>query len=125
VPVSDVQAAVHIFAVCVHDVNKWMIACRLRLNPTKMQVMWLGSDQQLKHVDINDISVLSITVLVVESARDLGVIIDSGLTLNACRVALSGRVLSTPATTPARTVDDDGSCKNRRCVIYSLSVRLL
>ena len=25
--------------------------CCLRLNPTKTQVMWLGSGQQLKHVD--------------------------------------------------------------------------
>jgi len=80
VPVSDVQAAIHIFAVCVHDINKWMRASRLRLNPTKTQVMWLGSDQQLKRVDI---LVLSIAVSVVESARDLGVIIDSRLTLSS------------------------------------------
>jgi len=45
--------------------------------------MWLGSGQQLKHVDINDIPVLSTTVPVVESARDLQVILDSRLTLYA------------------------------------------
>jgi len=39
--------------------------------------MWLGSGQQLDHVDINDITVLSTTVPVVESARDLGVILDT------------------------------------------------
>jgi len=54
-----------------------MRASRLRLNPTKTQVMWLGSGQQLKHVDINDIPLLSTTVQVVKSARDLGVILDS------------------------------------------------
>ena len=54
-----------------------MRASRLRLNPTKTQVMWLGSGQQLKHVDISDIPVLSTSVPVVKSARDLGVIIDS------------------------------------------------
>jgi len=32
--------------------------------------MWLGSSQQLKHVNINDIPVLSTTVPVVEIARD-------------------------------------------------------
>jgi len=32
-----------------------MRASRLRLNPTKTQVMWLGSGHQLKHVDLNDI----------------------------------------------------------------------
>ena len=60
-----------------------MRASRLRLNPTKTQVMWLGSGQQLKHVDINDIPLLSTTVQVVKSARDLGVILDSWLTLSA------------------------------------------
>ena len=45
--------------------------------------MWPGSGQQLKHVDISDIPVLSTSVTVVESARDLGVILDSQLTLSA------------------------------------------
>jgi len=77
VSVSEVQTAVHSFAVCVHDVNKWMRASRLQLNPTKTQVMWLGSSQQLKHVDINNILLLSTTIQVVESTRDLGVMLDS------------------------------------------------
>jgi len=51
------------------DVNKWMRASSLLLIPTKMQVMWLGSSQQRKHADINDIQVLSTTV---RSARNLG-----------------------------------------------------
>jgi len=45
--------------------------------------MWLSSGQQLKRVDISDIPVLSTSVLVVECARDLGVILDSQLTLSA------------------------------------------
>jgi len=60
-----------------------MRASRLRLNPTKTQVMWLGSGHQLKHVDLNDIPLLSTAVQVVESARDLEVILDSRLTLSA------------------------------------------
>jgi len=55
----------------VSDVSEWMRASGLRLKPTKTKVMWLGSGQPLKHVDINDIPVLSTTVLVVERARDL------------------------------------------------------
>ena len=65
VPVSDARIAVHSFAVCVHEINEWMRTSRLRLNPTKTQVMWLGSGQQLKHVDISDIPVLSTSVPVV------------------------------------------------------------
>ena len=74
-----------------------MRASRLRLNPTKTQVMWLGCGQQLKHVDISDIPVLSTSVPVVESARDLGVIIDSQLTLSS-HVAGSQRSVG-PGTT--------------------------
>jgi len=50
--------------------------------------MWLGSSQQLKHVDINDIPLLSTTVQVIESTQDLGVILDSRLTLSAHVAAL-------------------------------------
>ena len=46
--------------------------------PHKMQVMWLGSGQQLKHVDLNDIPLLSTSVQVVECTRNL-----SQLTLSA------------------------------------------
>jgi len=80
VSVSEARIAVRSFAVHVHDVNEWMRASRLRLNPTKTQVMWLDSGQQLKHVNTNDIPWLLTTVQVVESARDLGVILDSRLT---------------------------------------------
>jgi len=51
-----------------------MRASRLRLNPTKTQVMWLGSSQLIKQVDITDISVLSSQVKVVDTARNLGVL---------------------------------------------------
>ena len=83
VPVSDERVAVHSFVVCVHDVSGWMRASRLWLNLTKTQVMWLGSGQQLKQVDTNDIPLLSTTVPVVESACDLEVFVDSRLTLSA------------------------------------------
>jgi len=43
VTVSEVRIAVHSLAVCVHVINEWMTASRLRLNPTKTQIMWLGS----------------------------------------------------------------------------------
>jgi len=128
ISVSDVWVAVHSFTVCdcVHDVNEWMRASRLRLNPTKTQIMWLGSSQQLKHVDINDIPVLSTTVPVIESACDLGVILDSRLTRpGASRSALPGWVLPTPATTHARPTDDGRSCKNNSCGVHILSVGLL
>ena len=58
------------------------MASRLRLNPSKTQVMWLGSSQQLDKINIRDVPLLSASVTVVNTARDLGVILD--LTVN-CR----------------------------------------
>jgi len=56
-------------------------ARRLRLNASKTQIMWLGSIHQLKQ--IRDIPVLLTSVKVVDTARDLGDIIDSQLSLSA------------------------------------------
>jgi len=50
--------------------------------------MWLGSYQQLKHVDINDIPKLLTLVKVAESARDLSVVLDSQLSLSSYVAAL-------------------------------------
>jgi len=68
--------------------NSWMRASRLRLNPTKTQVIWLGSGQLMRQVNICDVPVLSTQIKPVESARDLGVIIDSQWSLSAHVAAL-------------------------------------
>ena len=65
-----------------------MRGSRLRLNPSKTQVVWLGSPQQLRQVDITDIQALSTKINVIESAHNLGVTIDSQLSLSAHVAAL-------------------------------------
>ena len=40
----------------------WLKASRLRLNATKTQVMWLGSQQMLDRLDIDEMPVLSSTI---------------------------------------------------------------
>jgi len=40
VAVSDTTIAIGSFTACINDINTWMLASRLRHNPTKMQVMW-------------------------------------------------------------------------------------
>ena len=65
-----------------------MSASRLRLNPTKTEVVWLGGSQQVSRINISDISMLSTIVKVSESARDLGVILDAELTMSAHATAL-------------------------------------
>jgi len=82
-PAGDAAAAVDRLSACIADINDWMTVSRLRLNPGKTQVMWLGSSQQLDKITIRDVPLLSTNITVVDSARDLGVIIDSRLSLDA------------------------------------------
>ena len=88
VTVSSTTAAVQTFTASIRDINAWMSASRLRLNPAKTQVMWLGSSQLVSQIGIIDVPVLSTQVRAVESARDLGVVIDSQLSLSAHIIAL-------------------------------------
>jgi len=57
--------------------------------------------------------------------RDLGVILDSQLSIGACRGALLGQVVPTSTTMPGRSLDDGGSCKNRSCGVYIILFGLL
>jgi len=78
--VNDAPTSVDRFARCIEDVDAWLIASRLRLNPSKTQVLWLGSRYLVDRITVRHVPVLSSLVQVVDSVRDLGVVIDSHLT---------------------------------------------
>ena len=80
--VDDAALAVDRLAGCVADVGAWTSSSRLRLNSSKTQVMWLGHKNQVDKIDIRSVPMMSSTVVVVDSARDLGVVIDSRLTMS-------------------------------------------
>jgi len=82
VAVGDVKSAVQNLAACITNINNWASSSRLHFNPSKTEFMWLGAGHLLEQVDIGNIPVLSSTVKVVQSARDLGVILDSQLSLS-------------------------------------------
>ena len=69
--VDDAALAAHRLAMCLADMGAWLKASRLRLNPTKTQLMWLGSQKMLARLDIDEMPVLSSTIPVQQSARDL------------------------------------------------------
>jgi len=79
--VNDAPTSVDRFAHCIEDVDAWLSASRLRLNPVKTQVLWLGSRYLVDRIAVHHVPVLSSSVQVVDSARDLGVVIDSYLTM--------------------------------------------
>ena len=78
--------------------------------------MWLGSQQLLARLDIADVPVLSSTIRIQQSARDLGVVIDSRLSLSehTCCLCVPERLLSTASTPTSRPMlvrgchQDDG-----------------
>ena len=79
--VNDEPTSVDRLACCIEDLAAWLSASRLRLNPTKTQFLWPGSKYQVDRITVRHVPVLSSSVQVVDSARDLGVVIDSHLTM--------------------------------------------
>jgi len=77
VPVDDAPLAVTRLSQCIADVTEWLSASRLRLNPDKTEVMWLGSRHQVDKVTVHDIPVLQSLTTTVDTAHDLGVILDT------------------------------------------------
>jgi len=104
--VVDASAAVDQLSTCLVDVEAWLKASRLRLNPAKTQVMWLGSQQLLARLDMAAVRaylvLMSSSVRVQEMACDLGVVTDSRLSLSDHVASLSAQICSlSTATTSA------------------------
>ena len=99
----------------------------MRLNPTKTEVVWLGASQHVSRINNSDIPMLSTSIKVAESARDLGVIPDAELTMSAHVTALcrSGRILSTETVTSISPVPHYGSCQNTSSGVHILLSGLL
>jgi len=74
VALCDAAHAIQRFTDCISDISDRISASRLRLNPTKTEVMWLGSNRQLSQITISVIPLQSAIVRVPVSARDLGTV---------------------------------------------------
>jgi len=59
-----------------------MDANRLKLNEDKTQFMWFGTRQQLDKISIWEINLPSSVIKVDQTARDLGVILDSRFSMS-------------------------------------------
>ena len=80
---SGMASLLQRMAVCIEDVSTWMSSNRLCLNPSKTELVWLGSSRRLQNCATDtEMSVLGSLIRPVDSVRDLGVLIDSGLTLS-------------------------------------------
>ena len=78
---ADTDNAISCLQACVADVEQWMKTNRMRLNPQKTQLIWLGSQQQLDKVTTTDIQLLNASIHPLSTVRDLGITIDCWLTM--------------------------------------------
>ena len=69
-------------SLCIECVASWMSSNRLRLNPSKTELIWLGTSRRLQHVDGFNMTVCGADVRPDDCVRDLGVLIDSNMTLS-------------------------------------------
>jgi hypothetical protein len=72
---------------CIDDVSQWMRANRLQLNPTKTEILWCSSARRQHQIPTRPVRVGSASIVPVSSVRDLGVFIDSDVTLKAHVIA--------------------------------------
>ena len=66
---------------CVDDLEDWMASNRLRLNPAKTELIWLVLSRRLHRCPSDSLLVSGVWIQPSKRARNLGVIIDSDLSL--------------------------------------------
>ena len=69
--------------VCINEIDDWMSSNRLKLNSDKTQFIWLGTRQQLQKIGIDSIQLGSSNVKFQTSVGNLGVTLDSHLSMKA------------------------------------------
>ena len=78
---DDTSALVVRMVACIEHVKSWMSSNRLRLSPSKTELIWLGSSRRLQHCPAGKVRISDADIQPAESVRDLGVLIDSAMTL--------------------------------------------
>jgi len=79
----DQQIVTSRLLTCVADIEAWMTSNRLKLNADKTEFIWLGTSQQLAKVIPSPLLINGQFITPLNKVRDLGVIIDSELSMDA------------------------------------------
>ena len=90
----DVDSALQRIETCIDDIRTWMNQNFLKLNDSKTEFMVLRSKAQIEKVDIEHIRVGDSYIVPATSVRNLGVMIDSNLTLKCIRGGPLGPIIS-------------------------------
>ena len=70
-------------SACIEEISTWMASNRLKLNPSKTEVIWLGSSRRLKHCPMDALNIAGVSIKPSSYVRDLGVYVDGDLSLEA------------------------------------------
>ena len=76
-------------ASCIEQIRGWMADSHLKLIEEKTQIIWLGTRQQLNKLSTQAMTLPNATVQFSTAVKDLGVVLDSQLTLANHVAALS------------------------------------
>ena len=80
---SSLLADLQVIDDCITDVKGWMTSRKLQLNDSKTELLVVGSQRQLQGVSVSDVKVAFSVIKPSSVAKDLGVYIDSYLSLDA------------------------------------------
>ena len=75
------ESSIELVTSCINQLDRWMSSNRLKLNSDKTQLIWLGSRQQLLKVNPDSILLGDATVRFQSSVVNLGVVLDSNLSM--------------------------------------------
>ena len=108
--VQDINKARSTLQDCIADVRSWCSSRRLQLNTDKIKLIWFGSRQTLNKVSRSDLTLQfdSGTLNPVEVVRDLGVLLDAGLSMKQHVTRIASNVLLLPT---APTTADQIHCR--------------
>ena len=113
-------------STCIEGVKAWISFNRLRLNLSKMELIWLGFSRRLHHCSSTGMRVSDVDLRPVDCVRDLGVLIDSGMTLARHVIYIFGCLfLSGPTTANHPSIPHRGRCSCSGTRTHTHTYRLL
>jgi len=98
---GKVTAVCRVLKYCVNDIQVWYSGRRLQLNPDKSELMLFGSQVNMERLASTDVSVRVGQTVIQPSdrVRDLGVILDSSLSMRQYIAKVAILFLSSSETT--------------------------
>ena len=78
---DDSSSAVHTLENCVTDIREWMDTNKLKLNDSKTEAILFGRKLHTSSLSVNSVTIGNCQTNFCASARDLGIILDSELSM--------------------------------------------